>query len=667
MIQLTSRFIPGKLAKIKVNISQNALLFLAITLLDLFPFPGPILASTAPLVSVHPMVRFPNITIDQFGYLPSSRKIAVIRSPVTGFDASDKYSPSDLLTVMNDASTQIVLKLSPKPWRNGATDPVSGDRVWWLDFSQLTKPGRYYILDEKTKTRSPPFSISAAVYRPVLIQALRTFYYQRAGIVKLPHHAGSDWSDSASHMRPGQDRNCRRYDAKGDASTERDLHGGWYDAGDYNKYTSWTASYIISLLRAYSDNTSAFGDDTNIPESGNQIPDVIDEARWGLDWLARMQNQNGSVLSIVGLAAGSPPSTASGASYYGPASTSASLSAAGAFAYAAVVLRRHPAWAWDQVAADYLLRAKQAFDWAEKFPEITFRNNEASNHSTGLGAGQQEMDDYGRLVSRVSAAYYLYIATSDEKYRQIIEVNIQKIQMVKHKTLSPYEQKIQEILLEYQADPRSSELAKQQINSAFKQGFLGDNFSRQAANSPDAYLSYIKEYTWGSNSTKAAQGLVYVNAAQYAGALPGSATATEWAQHYLHYLHGVNPLGLVYLTNMNGFGATNSLTRIFHTWFSESSSRWGATKAGSPGPAPGFLAGGPNSYYRLDACCPKTCGGLSAQARCDEEKVRPPLGQPPTKSFRDFNDGWPRNSWEISENSNGYQVNYIRLLANFVR
>ena len=624
-------------------------------------------ASTKQPVAVHSNAKFPYITVDQFGYLPTSRKIAVIRSPVIGFDANEKYTPSDVLHVMSDASALPILKLTTTPWRNGATDAVSGDRVWWLDFSQLTTPGRYYILDPKTKTRSPSFTINTAVYRPVLMQALRTFYYQRAGIVKLPRHAGSSWSDSASHMRPGQDRNCRRYDAKGDATTERDLHGGWYDAGDYNKYTSWTASYIVGLLRAYSENPAAFGDDSNIPESGNGIPDVIDEARWGLDWLVRMQNQDGSVLSIVGLAAGSPPSTASESSYYGPASTSASLSAAGAFAYAALVLQRHPTWRWERTASDLLSRAKQAFDWSERFPKIAFMNNDPSKGTAGLGAGQQETDDYGRLVAKVSAAYYLYAATSDEKYRLMIERNFQHIHLIQQQTLSPYEQKIQEILAEYQQDPRSSEQARTQIATAFRQGFLGADFAGQATQSPDAYLSYIKEYTWGSNSTKAAQGLVFLNAGHYAAGVPGSATATEWAQHYIHYLHGVNPLGIVYLTNMNKFGATNSLERIFHTWFSESSSRWGATIAGNPGPAPGFLAGGPNPYYRLDGCCPNKCGGLPTQARCQEDGVRPPLGQPPAKSYRDFNDGWPRNSWEISENSNGYQVNYIRLLANFAR
>ena len=74
----------------------------------------------------------------------------------------------------------------------------------------------------------------------------------------------------------------------------KDLRGGWYDAGDFNKYTSWAARYIIVLLQAYEEHPQAFSDDYGIPESGNGIPDILDEVKWGLDWLVRMQNPDGS-------------------------------------------------------------------------------------------------------------------------------------------------------------------------------------------------------------------------------------------------------------------------------------------------------------------------------------------------------------------------------------
>ena len=88
----------------------------------------------------------------------------------------------------------------------------------------------------------------------------------------------------------------------------KDLRGGWYDAGDFNKYTTWTARYIIVLLHAFEEHPQAFSDDYGIPESGNGIPDILDEVKWGLDWLVRMQNADGSFLCVQGLASASPPS-----------------------------------------------------------------------------------------------------------------------------------------------------------------------------------------------------------------------------------------------------------------------------------------------------------------------------------------------------------------------
>ncbi len=193
-----------------------------------------------------------------------------------------------------------VLAGSPAVWKGGVEDASSGDRAWWFDFSQVTVPGDYYVLDVEKNVRSAVFRIGDDVYRDVLRHAVRTFFYQRAGFAKEARYAGEGWADGASHIGPLQDKNCRLYNRPADASTERDLSGGWYDAGDYNKYTNWTAEYVIELLRAYDDTPAVFTDDFSIPESGNGIPDILDETKWGMDWLVRMQNPDGSVLSIVG-------------------------------------------------------------------------------------------------------------------------------------------------------------------------------------------------------------------------------------------------------------------------------------------------------------------------------------------------------------------------------
>jgi hypothetical protein len=140
------------------------------------------------------------------------------------------------------------------------------------------------------------------------------------------------------------------------------------------------------------------------------------------------------------------------------------------------------------------------------------------------------------------------------------------------------------------------------------------------------------------------------------------ADAARAAEGYLHYLHGVNPLSLVYLSNMGGHGAARSVTRFYHTWFAHGSPLWDAVGVSTYGPPPGYLVGGPNPSYSWDGCCPSGCGGAS----CGSAVLSPPAGQPAQKAYLDFNDGWPLDSWQVTEPSGGYQTAYIRLLSKFV-
>ena len=211
------------------------------------------------------------IVVDQFGYRPVSEKIAVVRSPVTGYDQPHPYTPGAKFALVNANTGEQVLVAAATAHNGGNVDKSSGDKAWWFDFSSITAPGDYYVLDVDTGVKSFPFRIAEDVYRDVLKQAVRTFFYQRAGQKKDAMYAGPAWADEASHVGPGQDHNCRLFSAPNDATTEKDLWGGWYDAGDYNKYTRWTANYVITLLRSYTENPAIWGDDFGIPESGNGI------------------------------------------------------------------------------------------------------------------------------------------------------------------------------------------------------------------------------------------------------------------------------------------------------------------------------------------------------------------------------------------------------------
>ncbi len=610
----------------------------------------------------------PLIVVDQFGYPTKASKFAVIRNPQAGYDSSVHFTPGKNYAVVEKSTGKIVKVGAPIPWNNGATDSVSGDKVWWFDFSDLTTPGTYTVVDVDKRIRSVEFEIDDGVYRSVLKHAMRMFFYQRAGFAKTAVTAGSAWTDSASHMAAGQDPQTHSWLNKTDASLVKDLHGGWFDAGDYNKYTSWTARDIVVLLRAYDENPDAFDDNSGIVESGNGVPDILDEVKWALDWLERMQNSDGSLLCVQGLAEGSPPSSATGPSYYGPATTAASLMGAAAFAYGAKIYSRRSEANLKAYGNDLAARAKQAWDWANANPAILYYNNDDSKQpgSSGLAAGQQEMDDAGRLFAKFEAAVYLHELTGQPSYKNFIESNYQSI--VPKYGPTHWDKDREEALLYYTRLPGIAARVKSAILGNFIASITNnaDQLPMVTGNK-DPYRAPIKDYTWGSNHSKAAQARLYQLLAQYGGNQEVGLTATSVALEYLHYIHGVNPLGLVYLTNMRRAGAENSTITLYHSWFAHGTV-WERVTNTTPGPPPGYLVGGPNPEFSLDDCCASNalrCYKPATFFTCSRNYA-PPLGQPAMKSYRQFNEGWPANSWEVTEPNAGYQATYIEALAPYV-
>ncbi|GHV55591.1 hypothetical protein FACS1894182_00140 [Bacteroidia bacterium] len=603
----------------------------------------------------------PNILIDQFGYLPNSVKTAVIKNPKTGSDNNQPFIPGSVYRVINIQNSQPVFEGKPALYNTGATDTPSGDQIWWFDFSTVSVPGRYYILDVANNRKSYSFTIDEKVYNEVLKQAVRMFFYQRVGFEKEARYAGVGWADGASHLKPLQDKNCRLYNKPNDASTERDLHGGWFDAGDYNKYTNWAASYIETMLLAYLENPNVWTDDYNLPESGNGIPDLLDEAKWGMDWLLRMQETNGSVLCVMGLSGGSPPSSVTGQSLYGPATTMATLSAVKAFALGCKVYNR---LGMTEYAEKLRNSALKAWEWAKQNPNVIFHNNSSGNGSAGLAAGDQEIEEsYNREAVRITAALYLYEITGDKQYLSVFENGYTVLPLIAwNSDMQQYWSSDHFLCFYYLSLDGISETVKNRIITALKTAFnRPDNYAGKLGK--DGYRSFIKDYNWGSNKYKSDYGMTFYFFADRSLEPAKNRQYADAAEDYIHYIHGVNPMGLVYLTNMNSCGASKSLTEIYHTWFCDKSAKWDKAGVSTYGPAPGYLSGGPNENYKWDGCCPQNCGSSGNNAVCNSEII--PVNQPAAKMYKDFNTNWPLNSWEVTEPMGAYQIAYIRLLSKY--
>lgn len=175
-------------------------------------------------------------------------------------------------------------------------DPESGENVYRCDFSTLKTPGTYYI-HVPDIGRSIPFNIAKDVYAPVRKVLLRALYHQRCGIAIGPPYTACSHdvchTSLALHVSvvgSMDDMMKKLSDTVILPEKEYDGHGGWHDAGDYDR-AGWHIFVVTRLLDAFTLAPHMYSDDTNIPESGNTIPDILDEAMWGLDWFARMQDE----------------------------------------------------------------------------------------------------------------------------------------------------------------------------------------------------------------------------------------------------------------------------------------------------------------------------------------------------------------------------------------
>jgi hypothetical protein len=590
-----------------------------------------------------------HILVDQFGYRPGDPKVAVIRNPQIGFDSQDSVRPGAVFEVHSVIDGSVVFTGAPVPWNDGAVEASSGDNGWWFDFSRLNTPGHYFVYDAQRRVRSATFRIDEHVYRDVLKAAMRMYYYQRSGFAKQPPFAQACWVDDAAYIGPGQDLEARDVTDRGNASKARNLSGGWFDAGDTNKYVTLAASAVHQLLTAYQDSPGHFTDDFNIPESGNGVPDVLDEVRWETDWLARMQYPDGSAALKVGeivYSQASPPSSDHNARFYVPSCTSATIAVAGMFAHAASVFSGIAAL--DEYAA--LLRARAVAAW-NNYQASPFRQVHCD---TGVvHAGNADWSDADQTAAAVVAAIYLYALTGEARYNDYIRAHYRETRPYRDIGWSRYNPEQGEALLFYTNLPNADPTIRVALLADKLNDVKGGNQIYGFNPADDLYRAFMHapQYHWGSNAPRANYGNSNLDVVLYHLAGSRSADYEQRALEILHYLHGVNPFGMVYLTNMYDYGATVSANEIYHTWYWHGT-RWSDALRSACGPPPGFVPGGPNASAVMD--------GVPAS-------LQPPAGQPPQKSYRDWNVGTPEASWTVTEPGIYFQSAYVRLLSYFAQ
>ena len=587
------------------------------------------------------------ILVDQFGYLPAMQKVAVISDPQAGFNAAVQYAPGAVMEVRRVSDNSVVFSGNVIAWRNGETHAQSGDRVWQFDFTSVNCVGEFYLYDAANDARSFTFTIGADVYRSTLKHAMRMFFYQRCNHAKRTPFAEANWTDEACHLTDLKARPIEmRLNAKNDARTERDLSGGWHDAGDYNKYTILTAETLSDLLFAYERNRAVFTDDFGLPESGNGVPDVLDEMKWELDWLLKMQNADGSVLtklSASDFASASPPSADATVRYYGAASTSATLAAAVSFAHAALTYQS----AMPTYSKKLLAAARKAWAWAATNPRVLFDN-------AGFGSESTEVDDYQRAMFKLSAAIYLFAASGEMSYRDYVEANVATTHALQWDYWHCYEALTQDALLFYASWAGANAATAARIRASKQSAINGTDFLTAFVNQTDAYGAYLKDdcYTWGSNRLKSHIGTLFLAQQCYNLDPTRAALYRNAGAAQLHYLHGVNPMNTVYLTNMYAAGAEKCVNEIFHRWFRDGSV-WDSATISPRGPAPGYMPGGPHAGFKP---APEYTGTALWQIR----------QQPAQKAYKDWNGDWPEDSWELTEPAIYYQAAYVNLLATTI-
>ncbi|MCE7056087.1 glycoside hydrolase family 9 protein [Algoriphagus sp. AGSA1] len=508
-----------------------------------------------------------SIRLNQIGFYPDQQKIAVV---------VDSENAKDYI-IWDIDKRAIVFE---GELTEGVTRTLSGRTSRIADFSKFSQSGNYVFL-LRGVGKSHPFQIRADVNQELGIASLKAFYYQRAGMEMEEAYAGI-WARPLGH--PDEEVMIHP-SATSPGRNSGDLIAspkGWYDAGDYNKYVVNSGITVGTLLSLFEDHPDYFENlDLNIPESGDQVPDLLDEVRWNLDWMLTMQDPaDGGVyhkLTTAKFEGMVAPHLAVSQRYVVAKSTTATFDFAAVMAQASRVYKAY----FPEESVTYLKAAEKAWNWAKKNPDVLYRQNEMNDtydpdvvtgtYGDGSAEDERIWAASELFVTTHNLSYWDELAGADQTYKL---PSWNQVAWLGYYTLLRHQENISLLPKEWM-----STLEINLISAARSQleGLGNTGFRSPMETNPGNFI-------WGSNAVASNQGILLL----YAYRQTKEQVFLSGALHNLDYILGRNATGYSYIT---GFGSKTPLHP--HHRLAES-------RPDLP-PLPGYIVGGPNPGQQ-DGC-----------------------------------------------------------------
>jgi endoglucanase len=509
-----------------------------------------------------------NIRLNQIGFYPNAVKEAVL--------VGEKRDVFFILSEKKD--TVFKGQLSPQ-----RINPMSQKTTQIADFSALKAIGKYTVFIPEIGN-SYPFEIKKQIHRDAAIASLKGFYFQRMSMELTEKYAGI-YKHAAGHPDDKVLIHASAATKERPEGTVISAAKGWYDAGDYNKYIVNSGISMGTLFLLYENHPDFLKKlETNIPESGDNVPDILDEALWNLRWMLTMQDPNdGGVyhkLTNPNFDGMVMPNEATKPRYVIQKTITATLDFAAVMAQASRISKGNKQFA--KLSDSCLIAAEKAWFWATNNADKLYDQN-ALNKQFKPAINTGAYDDKEAKDEWIWAGIELYITTKNDKYYPL--ENLYPINAPNLQTWSNVHRMAYYSLIQHQQN--LTELGKKEMLKLNKTiiDFADEllrGVDKQAFNTVMGKSE--KDFMWGSSGYAANQGIALLQAYK----LTKDKKYLNGALSNLDYIFGKNAVGYSFLT---GFG-TKQVLHIHH----RPSEADGIDK-----PVVGLLSGGTNKG-KQDKC-----------------------------------------------------------------